>query len=168
MDFPDNGEGGNASPRQPGSQIKRPVPCIDYFFLRCSMGSHRSPANITGITAIPELDGKNLLLNAMHVWITWQRESKLVLTWQLHPCWLLFIILNGSSDATKEEKLLVVLSSYEVWNLQQWSTRPSTSIGSIVGMNVMAVMNSFLNGFKTCSTRENSHLIPLNHPEIHG
>lgn len=61
-----------------------------------------------------ETHGKTPLLK----YVDDRAEIKLLSIWKLPTCWLVFIISEGTMQATRRDKSSVVLSSYERFGLQ--------------------------------------------------
>lgn len=56
----------------------------------------------------PEMEGITLLLNMPLVLVTGHKEIELELSWECSPCWLVFVLLEGSMQALGGEHVSVV------------------------------------------------------------
>ena len=65
-----------------------------------------------------ELDGNTVGLETPLTQVTGHVDIKLVLTWKLYPCWLAFIVLEGSMCIARGSSLTVFLPICEYWEVQ--------------------------------------------------
>lgn len=90
-----------------------------------------------------EVDSKTLLLKTPYIYATVHSEMKLILIWEFHFYWLVFMILEGATYIARGGKKFSVSPSCEPWKLQQWLTWQDVHLYNS-GTNVMGATNYIL------------------------